>query len=107
MKIVRFLIFSDRVHDRIQPVADTEIVLVKRHTLPFCEGMNDLRLFSRVGKFKFNGTLNAVQIVVESRFGIDKKRRGDSFQVKCFAQISLKCSVCETDSRLSLVKVKF
>ena len=79
MKIVGLFVATDSVHYGIKTVSYTESVLMKRHSLPFCERVNYLRLLAGIRQFKLYGPFNAVQVIVKPRFGIDEQGSGNSF----------------------------
>ena len=104
MKVIHFFVAPDGVHIGINALADGKAVNVKRHPLPLCKRMNNGGCLARFLYIKRNGALNSVQVVVESRFRLDEKRRRNADKIKRVAQLFLEHIVNDAYRGLRLIQ---
>jgi len=103
MKVIHFFIAPHRVHVSIQSFAQRKLVLVKSHTFPFCERVDNLRRPVCLLYRELDRALHAVKVVIQPRLRLDKKRRGNALQVKSARQIILERTLNNADSGLSII----
>ena len=68
--------------------------------------MDDLRVDADIWDVKGDGTLDAVEVVIEAGIFIDKQRCGHPAQIERIAQIHLKIALDELDCPLQLINAE-
>ena len=107
VEVVEILVAADSVHIGIYALTGSKAVTHQRHALPLGKRLYDLCDRINSLDIKADRTLNAVKIIIESRCGIDKQRRGCALQVKCGSELALKRLLEITYRGLSLIKVEY
>ena len=65
VEIIQLLITADRVHIGVKTFARLKIILLQRHALPFCEGMDNLDgLAGHACKVELHRAFHAAQVVI-------------------------------------------
>ena len=87
MNVVGVLIPADGAHVGVEAFADVEAVLLQGVALPFGQRVDNFgRALVLFPDAKGNGALHTVQVVVETGFRGNEKRRGHAQQVKLLCQ---------------------
>lgn len=66
VRVVYVVVSANGVHIRVDALARAVSVAVKRHSLPFCEGLHDLCVSVHLFEGEFDFAFHAVQIVVDA-----------------------------------------
>ena len=103
MEVVDLFVAADGVHVGEQALADLEVVALERKTLPLGQRMNDLGIGADVGNVKGDGTLDAVEVVVQTRIFIHEQRSRNPAEIEGIAQIDLKIALDEFDGALHFI----
>ncbi len=102
--VQRRFVAADGVHVGIQTVARIEVVALERPALPFGQRMHHFKLTSvRSGHVEGNGTLHAVEVIVQAGIRADKQRSGHALEIECRAQILLEALFDKHDGSLHLI----
>ena len=107
VQVVQFFVPADGVHVGINALARMEVVAVQRHALPFRQRLHHLRVHACGGDIKADGTLHAVQVVVQAGGGLHEQRRRHPLQVQRLRQMVLKSPLDQADSGLRFIKAQF
>ena len=78
MYIIKIFVAADRVHIGVKSVSYVETVFLKSHSLPFCQGVYDLCVFSDGRDIKGYRTLLTRKVIVKTGSGGNEKRSGNS-----------------------------
>ena len=103
MEIVHLFITADRIHIGIKTFTRGKTICVERHALPFCKRMYDDGISARFLHVKTNGTFHTAQVVVQSRFGVNEKRGGNTLQIEHEAKSFFKGTLEHTDGILCII----
>ena len=103
VEVVDLFVAADGVHVGEQALADLEVVALERKTLPFGQRMNDLGIGADVGNVKGDGTLDAVEVVVQTGIFIHEQRSRNPAEIEGIAQIDLKIALDEFDGALHFI----
>ena len=106
VEVVHLFVAPDGVHIGEQALADVELVALERQPLPLGKRMDDLRVDADIGNVERDGPLDAVEVVIEAGFFIDKQRCGHTAQIERIAQIHLKIALDELDCPLQLINAE-
>ena len=106
MQVIQLFIAPDGVHIRIDALAGMDIIAIECHALPFGEGMDDLRLSICVGDIEANGTLDAVEVVIQTGGRLHEQRRRHAAKIQLAGERILKYALDEADGALRFVKRK-
>ena len=107
MHVVQFLVAADGVHIRVKALARIEIVPLQGQPFPFGQGMDHLGLAPAQSRHvESDGTLYAVQVVVQSGIAGNEQRRGYAFQIQFGGEFRLKSPAYVFDGALGVVLVK-
>ena len=103
MEVVEDLIAADGVHIGIEAGAHMEVVALQGVALPLGQGVHHLAVGADVGHVEGDGTLIAVEVVVEAGGLLHKQRGGNPPQIQGITEIFLKILLDKFDCALGLV----
>ena len=97
------LIPADGIHIGVQALALVEAVALQGQTLPLGQRVDHLGVLADTGDVEPDGTLRAVQVVVQTGIGSDKQGGGHPAQVQRVGEVGLKGFFDECDGPLLFV----
>ena len=105
MDVVGRFVAPDRVHVRVKPLVQRKSVLPERHALPFGERLHDFhRALVLLLDAEPDRPFDAVQVVVQTRFGRDKQRSGNALQIELLRERALEKVLDGFDRNLRIVQ---
>ena len=103
MEVIHFLVAANGVHIGEETLADIELVTLERKTLPLGKRVHDLCVDANVGNIKGNGTLDTVEVVVQTGVFIHEQRSGNPAKIEGIAQIHLEIALDEFNGALHFI----
>ena len=106
VNVVQFLVPADGVHIGVQAVAHGEMIPLQSQPLPLGQGVHHLGIGSYRGDVEGNGTLIAVQVVVQAGAFGDEQGSGDPLQIQRVGELLLEGGLDVGDGTLGVVGVQ-
>ena len=104
--VVQFLVPADGVHIGVQAVAHGKMIPLQSQPLPLGQRVHHLGIGSYRGDVEGNGTLIAVQVVVQAGVFGDEQGSGDPLQIQCGGELLLEGGFDVGDGTLGVVGVQ-
>jgi len=104
VEVVELLVAPDRVHVADDALADVEVVALEGVALPLGQRLHDLGIVPHGRHVEADGALDAVQVVVHARGGIDDERRRHAHEVECRTELGEKDVFDALDRSLGVVE---
>ena len=106
VEVVQLLVAANGVHVAHDALAHVEVVALERIALPFRQRLHDLGIRRDGGNVESDGSLHAVQVVVESRGGVNDQRCRHPYEVERRAELGDKHVLDAFDGALRVVQRK-
>ena len=90
MNVVSVLVAADGVHVGVKSLVDAVVVSFECNSFPFCKRMDDLKLGVRGEQIEADGSLGAVEVIVQAAVGCDEQGGGNAGQIELDRKILLK-----------------
>ena len=113
VQVVQQFIPPDCIHVCIKPFMDIKSVFLKRIPLPLRKRLNDFNpLLGHFLHLEGNGTLDTVEVIIQTALLCDKQRCADPGKIHLFSEFFLKgvtdvldCFLCFTNRKYRIVSL--